>query len=122
LSIIYDALQKTQKNQPTENPKPKYPAKHFFRIKALLSISLSLLVIFVVTYAYLTKRPQHTVTTLQSPTKLSLNGVFVSNAAQVAMINHRMFHVGDQINNMKVISIEYDGVKLANGEDVVILR
>jgi len=41
-----------------------------------------------------------------------LNGVFVSEDEKIAMVNNRFFNLGDDIDGMKIVSIEPDNIKL----------
>ncbi len=54
--------------------------------------------------------------------KHTLNGVYVSEAEKVAMVNNRFFYIGDNIDGMKVTGIELDKIKLENQNGIVELR
>ncbi len=49
-----------------------------------------------------------------SPDDLVLNGIFISEQFKSAMINNHFYQEGDTIKGMKIVSIEYEQVKLNN--------
>lgn len=50
-----------------------------------------------------------------------LNGVFISKRDSVAMINNRMFHVGDMVDGMMITSIEVGGIKVEHDDQEIYL-
>jgi hypothetical protein len=136
VSIIYDALQKTQRNRSSNK---EINLDHINRkIKFLdrgLLIAIILLLAIVV-YAYhplVTKHlhvaknksvvaaaPQTVVTA--APANMILNGVLMSDNNQTALINNQFYHIGDSVNGMKIINIELNNVKLQLGNQIVVLR
>ncbi|MBV9576116.1 MAG: hypothetical protein JO149_05800 [Gammaproteobacteria bacterium] len=140
MSIIYDALQKTQHNRTTQSsePLPKTPAAKMIakqwpkkRISVLMILfALSLLFLFFSNKSPSTSPSQ---TTLALNTKavhnlprknihLTLNGVFLSDQLKVAMINNQTYKVGDKINNFKVMSIQANRVQLQSANQKITLR
>ena len=63
--------------------------------------------------------PQHA---FRSHPSLTLNGVFVSDDMKLAMVNNQPYHIGDKIAAMKLVSIDHDGIKLQNGDELLDLR
>lgn len=53
---------------------------------------------------------------------LTLNGVLISGADKVALINNQAFHLGDVVDGMKIVGIDSTSVKLQRGNQVVELR
>jgi len=127
LSIIYDALQKTQtvRQTPTIESPTKNKVVHSNKIFLLLLLAFSLcLSLFLYTHYYPHKKPsippaplkiatpiaKHT--PLKAPINLVLRGVFISDNEKVALINNKMLHVGDSYQGIKVLAIQLDKVKL----------
>ena len=54
--------------------------------------------------------------------QLMLNGIFVSDEDKMALINHQTFHVGDLVENFKIVSIEVDKVKLENNGKIFVMK
>ena len=122
MSIIYDALQKTQKIQTAEETIQKKSNKRPLRTIVLLLATMIVFIIFISTDPSLIKWSHRQPAPLVSNTKLNLNGVFLSDDTKVAMINNHLFHVGNTVNNMRIVSIDYEGVKLANGKNIIFLQ
>lgn len=59
---------------------------------------------------------------LPSNSKLILNGVLISGEEKMALINNQVFHLGDLVEGMKIVSIEMNNVKLQAGKQIVELR
>lgn len=133
MSIIYDALQKTQANRDAIiSGAPKKSRK---RLKIILiSLILSVFTISLISYfstiapskkklvKKIPKPPvvvKHVVPPLP---QLTLNGFFLSDDESIAMINNRIMHVGDTIENMKVMSISENGVELGDSERHMVLK
>ena len=138
MSIIYDALQKTQKNRITKSdimtPKPR---TNVLKIKLILMLTSALIVTtgfyFFSQFRHLStsvtpikKIVQIAKTTPPQPTvennkQLSLQGIFSSDKNKMAMINNKMYQVGDTVDEMKIISITQKGVKLQKKNEVLTL-
>lgn len=129
MSIIYNALKKTQnfREQSKEEIENKNFTKKTFPRKSLY-ISIFFLILFFSFLIWLFPRlhsSSHVIhakkTTHAIPT-FSLNGVFVSDQAKIAMINHRFLKLGDSINHFKIIRIEFDRVVLRSEETTITLK
>jgi len=145
VSIIYEALRKTQRNREVRN----MPARERVAVrnwdwldKALVVFILVLLVFIVFLYwQHMVKRPSPqqvasvaapvqvtmpTSTVVSAapvvPADLILNGVLLSDNEKLALINKKSFHIGDSVVGMKIISIEIDSVQLDNNGQIVTLR
>ena len=145
MSIIYEALRKTQRNREVRN----MPARERVAVrnwdwldKALVVFILVLLVFIVFLYwQHMVKRPSPqqvasvaapvqvtmpTSTVVSAapvvPADLILNGVLLSDNEKLALINKKSFHIGDSVVGMKIISIEIDSVQLDNNGQIVTLR
>ncbi len=136
MSIIYDALQKTQRNRSGNKDinLDHINRKIRFLDRGLLIAIILLLV--MVGYAYhplltmhlhVTKTKPVVIAAPQTveaaaPPNMVLNGVLMSDNNQTALINNQFYHIGDSVNGMKIINIELNNVKLQQGNQVVILR
>jgi hypothetical protein len=135
VSIIYDALQKTQQARAKE---PVLPIKkkwtvNFQRFKrpayilgltgALLAVGVA--VVYLVQYKwhlfYAAQSHQPMIAEADYRAKHILGGVFVSPTETVAVINTKMVHLGDTLDGMKVASIDTKGVKLQRDQQVIVL-
>ena len=128
MSIIYEALKKTQKhieqNKVTlANTKVILPAKK--RWWAVGGLSTTFIALCLVSY-YLPGKPVADTRPLivaEAPIgKMQLTGVFVSDAEKIAVINDRMVHEGDMVGTMRVIRIDIESVALQRGHKVIELR
>lgn len=152
MSIIYNALQKTQENRAQENlTKENLESKrntsdvvsHLIfsaRFKKISVLVLAFLFsLFILTqYVILKKRLPHasdakssaslvktdkTTKPINQPYReLELNGVFVSNQNKIAMINNQAFGLNDTVDGMKIIAIDLHSVKLKNEKGVIVLH
>lgn len=149
MSIIYNALQKTQRNLGKRGVTRE---KRWVDI-TLLSIIAAMLIVNAVTYyPKLKKHFAKTITVTKSAAPLSvkttnvvaiappahliaappkeieyqgklvLNGVLLSEQEKVALIDNQPMHVGDVVDGKKIISIEMNTVKLADKDNILILR
>jgi hypothetical protein len=66
--------------------------------------------------------PPETVITGTDNTDLVLNGVLLSDEEKLALINNKTFHVGDMVGGMRIVSIDFNSVKLASGGQLMTLR
>lgn len=57
----------------------------------------------------------------QENSNLQLQGVFVSDQERIAIINNKLLHIGDSINGKKLISIEFNQVKLQETDRILTL-
>lgn len=140
VSIIYDALQKAQRHREMSYRAPslEQPKKTLNPLQIMVFIiTLLLLAVIGLGMTYLTmplNKPRHKpVLTSQAPAKpiskpivrivkLKLNGVFLSNDENVAMINQDMYRLGDVIEGLKIVSIQLDSVVLQNDKQTLELR
>lgn len=133
MSIIYDALQKTQRQLNTKNQlKTIRPFHNWFDV-ILVSIILILLIVTLIAYFPIFKKwmitdkkhpviPTHTVTPRPSPgVKLILNGIFISENDKVAQINNRLVSVGDAVEGNRVLEITSNKVKLVGKNGIFYL-
>ena len=98
MSIIFDALNKTQKHRQAENHAKarlktiRLPTIPWIKIGILMTISMLFLMLWS-HYARIWNTP------VAAPhKKLLLNGVFISEQNKIAMINHQSFSVGDMVD------------------------
>lgn len=133
MSIIYDALKKSQQARAAKAPitvarRPKIQRKN------IITTLLILTVIFTILAAFMPGGPSLKMPSLigqnktQAPIivasapRLMLDGVFLSDTEKLAMINRRSYHEGDSVSGMKVISIAFDQVQLRGKSHSVTLR
>jgi hypothetical protein len=133
VSIIYDALNKTQEirqNKTGQNKKPKFSRlKENIKIIifTILFISILSTIIIYFNHHYLHKHPiaitanRPTLTTYHAAKSYQLDGVFLSDHHQVAIINHAYYHIGDKLDGMKVVSLSANEVKLKDHDKVLTL-
>ena len=145
MSIIYDALKKTQQarkgsSNSTANTAPskfvKATKARIMRLKfkkpllilGVVSV-LMLLLVTAIQYVQLNRArstppaPKKVVIDAsQYKMKHVLNGVFISENETVAMINKSLFHRGDTIDGMTIASIDTEGVQMKHEDQVVFLN
>jgi len=149
VSIIYEALQKTQIEdalQHTPSSQNEMTRDDWIDVSISLIIAFLLAIIIVAHYPQFNSKskailevPDDIVKPVIKPAtnpkiiavpfdeaayKLNhiLNGVFVSDEEKIAMVNNRFFNIGDNIDGMKVISIEPDKIKLQHTHGIMELR
>ena len=167
MSIIYEALKKTQHNREVKrNParkiqRPRFKMRVNIRdfdwpdvglaalIGVLLVVSVSVYTVHfarklsrhtivasnhhavpaivpailkAATPAAPTEMPAETMVMGADNTDLVLNGVLLSDEEKLALINNKTFHVGDMVGGMRIVSIDFNSVKLANGGQLMTLR
>lgn len=139
MSIIYDALKKSQKTraaQPQLRTTP-FKFKKLDRKNTIISL-LIMTCLFVIAatlalptpsastrlYGDATAVKPMTARTLKlaSAPRLMLEGVFLSDNERLAMINHRTYHEGDKVNGMRIVNIALDEVTLQNKKRSLVLR
>lgn len=114
VSIIYNALKKTQEQR--ENPQ-NFQSKIKWKrwtIRALLLISVISISIYcfyqfrplVITYFSASRAPE------KMTALMKLDGVYLSRAHKIAMINQQMYTLGSDINNLKIIEIDDNHILL----------
>lgn len=135
MSIIYSALQKTQQKREsdrvsfTENKTSTNRFLFFLKIAFFIVISA---VIIIAGYEDIkiwrthhkpipiAKKP-FAPSTAPLP-NLTLNGVFLSNNEKIASINHRFFHLGDVVEDLKITDINLGRVELKNANRFIVLQ
>jgi hypothetical protein len=139
LSIIYDALKKSQKTRAIGSRLKiaRIPKNRRAQMIAVLLFLTSLFVVVatIKLSSQPTKAPimqgarvikqsaplQTAAANVVAP-RLLLDGVFLSDKEKLAMINHRAYHEGDLINGMQIVSIAFDEVTLKNNARSLTLR
>lgn len=133
MSIIYDALNKTQEIR--QNKTGQHKKSKFSRLKdnikiiifTILFISLLSIIIIYFNHHYLHKHPlaitanHPSLVTYHAAKSYQLDGVFLSDHHQVAIINHAYYHIGDKLDGMKVMSLSTNEVKLKDRDRVLTL-
>ncbi|HTM64118.1 MAG TPA: hypothetical protein VL360_06410 [Gammaproteobacteria bacterium] len=136
MSIIYDALKKSQEARAAKIQIPRRPRKlKVVKRKNIIITMLILSTIFTIIAALTTpgspglklpmfgkKNAKPPASAIAAAPRLMLEGVFLSDTEKLAMINHRSYHEGDSINGMQVVSIAFDQVKLGNKQRSIVLR
>jgi hypothetical protein len=143
LSIIYDALKKSQKTRAAKSrtPTARVIARKLAdkRKHVLFTLLILTSLFFIITALTMTggsslrlkliskKAPppvkvQPVVVKLAAAPRLMLDGVFLSEREKLAMINHHSYHEGDTINGMQVVSIGFDEVELKGNSRSIKLR
>lgn len=140
MSIIYRALQKTQKNREKDGDismaiNARYKS-HWIDIGLGIIISLLL---FIVVFSYL-PHLEHYFSTLHfsKPTpapvaiklineteyknQFILNGIFTSDQTKTAVVNNQYLHLGDVIGGMKIVNIGNDNIQVQNATQTIMLR
>ena len=139
MSIIYDALQKTQKKleNKTDVQAESVPKKNVrqrlirieiksFLMAAFISILFFIIFIRSITYTPHHATPKMSVTSAKkiavSRNPLVLNGVFLSTQEKMAFINHQAFHLGDTVEGMRLVKIDLEKVTLKKGAETFELQ
>jgi hypothetical protein len=147
VSIIYEALKKTQRSREIKNHvarENKYPARLIERLSirtpyrvnlALGGIILTLTVLVLGGHvanafhhdAEVVKPQSVPVATavIEEPVPakhMVLKGVLLSDQDKMALINNQPYHVGDVVEGMKIVSIEFNSVILRQGDRKLVLR
>jgi hypothetical protein len=148
VSIIYDALKKTQQNRVsyTENLILQQPKRKYFWLLPTALITGFVLFVVVSFYIYprikfntlpsdfagasvnsiaaktKVKTKTNIEATVSTSNKFVLNGVFLSDNVKIAMINNQSYAEGDTIDNMKVVSVEANQVRLQNSDQNILLK
>ena len=133
MSIIYDALKKSQQARAARAPiivarRPKIQRKNIIITLLILTCIFTILAAFMPGGPSLTmpsllgQKKSQTPAIVASAPRLMLDGVFLSDTEKLAMINRRSYHEGDSVSGMKVISIAFDQVQLRGKSHSVTLR
>jgi hypothetical protein len=157
VSIIYEALKKTQLNRETKRnvSRPRRRTMPFMQDWEWIDVGLAALIgilliacvsLYVVHFAHRSSHSgnNHSAATSSRSTSttasmieqtastssddapdekdLVLNGVLLSDEEKLALINNKTFHVGDMVEGMRIVSIDFNSVKLANGKQLMTLR
>lgn len=145
MSIIYDALKKSQ--QARKDMQGKKPASKSAAIKrrpgklrqnvviGLLALTCLFTIFMAATMPdnpynllKLSKAKPANATLVQSVKKVAiipdmeLNGVFLSSKEKMAMIDNQPYHVGDKLHGLTIDSISLDHVTLKNATRTIKLR
>lgn len=147
MSIIYEALQKTQRNRQNKlNSDNIVNVENVTRrvdLFDLILIGIIITLLSAVVYLYHshfstksqtkstipsvanvipTETPAIQETQAIATPQLTLNGVLVSDADKIALINNQPLHAGDTISGMKIVSIELNEVVLQQGTQRLVLH
>lgn len=144
MSIIFDALQKSERRLKKGQIADVYPRRVVLRlfVEVVLLLVLSILWVLpfppIVSQAFLSAKATPVV--IKTPTVLQntapvpkavphtvtdhfvLNGIFFSGKVKVAMINNRLLAEGDQIGSMRIVHIGKSDVDLSDGVKTFKLR
>jgi type II secretory pathway component PulC len=141
VSIIYDALQKTQRNRAAI--RDLYQEKMSKRMQ-FLDVGLYVLIIGLIAavlFAYLPRVYKHysvakppvqvekvvavrkaSPTPVEIKTNMVLNGVMLSDQNKIALINNQSYHLGEWVDGMQIVNIQLNQVKLQKDNEYVVLR
>lgn len=138
MSIIYDALKKSQQVRSSRKTRVAVAVKQRITRKNVIIMLLLLTTIFVISAtitisgrlinnAKLSEnkpiaKPRPPVVAIARAPRLMLEGVFLSSTEKLAMINHHTYHEGDTVNGMQVVNIAFDQVTLKNNTHSIQLR
>lgn len=113
MSIIYEALNKTQQKRETivSSQITSKPNKKWYNLRIYLFTSIGIGAIGLAYMAYSNYGAATDINAMIDK-PLVLNGVFLIGSDKYAMINNEEYKVGDKINNMSIVSIDMNNVKL----------
>ena len=143
MSIIYDALRKTQENRENIRDPQEMTGKtsvmksnrnfewpDIFLLGSIGALLILLIAIYLTHLSFTPDAKKVAVVTppavpaVTEPTplpKLVLNGVFLSDHEQIAMINNQTYHFGDIVSGLKIVDIQGSSVKLQNEHHSIVL-
>lgn len=161
MSIIYDALQKTQQKRESRYGRNSFILeRRSFSVRQFNTVLLLLILCLMSYLTYqsfhiLPKRQSQPITVQaksivnpivkptvapvvaeQSPPPLPqaipsspsvsgqtlvLNGVYVSDQEKLALINNKTFHLGDVVDGLKIVEIEFNRVTLQSKTGALVL-
>lgn len=149
MSIIDEALQKTQKSRNNATSfiasvekrrirlaLPKIPIHDLPWRKISISAGACALLYFAFTHYtqigtsithFTQHQPKPAITTqvtnkIPENSKFDLSGTFLSDHDRIALINNRTLHVGDTVNGMLITAIDLNSVTLKNEDATLILH
>lgn len=136
MSIIYDALKKSQQARAKLHVKavrmPRNKRKNMIMMLLILSCIFAIITSLLIpataslslpmTSRHSTSQKQQIMPYIAAKPRLMLEGVFLSDTEKLALINHRAYHEGDYVNGMKIVSIAFDQVELKNKYSSIKLR
>jgi hypothetical protein len=136
VSIIYDALNKTQEiRSRLAVPKIKKKAIAYYRLGFYVGLELIFILLLIVTLLGYPRYKNYSaakkpVTIAVKPRAVRpihpkkpyiLNGIFLSDTDSIAIINNVHYHLGDQVEGMNIIEIKEDLVKLKDKSHTIVL-
>lgn len=130
MSIIYEALKKTQENRQTSQSVAKQevviPRSNRTKVTLLFMFGIVISAFFAYErFGGSIEAEQKFMSSKKlasnPPKNLQINGTFFADQIKMAMINHQMYHVGDTVGDMKIIGIETDKVEFHNEQGDITL-
>lgn len=139
MSIIYDALKKSQQARAAKKTpitfvrKQRISRKNMILTLLILTCMFASVMIFTMSTESALKlpilgqklssaKPVPIALRVKAAPRLMLDGVFLSDTEKLAMINRRSYHEGDVISGFKVVSIAFDQVRLKDKSRSITLR
>lgn len=141
MSIIYDALKKSQQaraEKPALTVSRKAGSVRMNRKDMILTLLIltclfatavivtmsaeSALNLPIIGKKIAGAKPKPVALRINAAPRLMLDGVFLSDKEKLAMINRRSYHEGDVISGFKVVSIAFDQVRLKDQTRSITLR
>lgn len=119
MSIINEALRKTQ--QERVNEPPKNLTLTVYR-NALRKKTVGLIAAGILTITALLVMIMLPIHMSANKMQVVLNGVFVSDNVKIAYVNNEMFHLGDSLHGMKIVAINLDAIILQSKKGKMVLR
>jgi len=140
VSIINDALKKTQQHRkngkeksvqaivkPVEKRAAELIRKYDripWKTTGIVTMTILLVILAAATYQQMRSvkyflQPMHNT---QEKVNIVLDGVFLSNNMNVALINKQTMRLGDRVNGMKIVAINLDTIKLQGENGTIELR
>lgn len=149
MSIIYNALQKIQQNRENDSATSN---QEMMSRDDWIDVGIALIIAILLAVLMIAHYPQFNKNTLIKPTAIAfslpnsvpltkpipkvrvaldvaeyknqhrLNGVFISEEEKMAMINNHFFNLGDIVDGLKIVNIEFDRIKLKNEQGSLELR
>lgn len=140
MSIINDALKKTQQHRkngkeksvqaivkPVEKRAAELIRKYDripWKTTGIVTMTILLVILAAATYQQMRSvkyflQPMHNT---QEKVNIVLDGVFLSNNMNVALINKQTMRLGDRVNGMKIVAINLDTIKLQGENGTIELR
>jgi hypothetical protein len=123
VSIIYDALKKTQNKRDVAiqgTHRSKRTLGKGVGVIIISSLFISLFIYSPVIIKKFKSKPLSIVSAKIPP--LALNGVFISPKSRLVEINQQFFQVGEVVNGMKILSISYNKITFRKGDKLLELQ